>query len=74
MRFLAFRSGEVFKPLLPKKCVRQPSFAAMFEYSTKKHPHNAKNSRFEIKRCSKFHLTVAQPQLVLNLFLTFDQF
>ena len=29
---------------------------------------------FEKKRCSKLHFTVAQPQLVLSLFLTFDQF
>ena len=46
MQFLAFRSGEVFRPLFPTKCVRQPSFANKFEYSPKKHPHMAKNPRF----------------------------
>ena len=30
--------------------------------------------RFEKKRCSKLHFAEAQPQLVLNLFLTFDKF
>ena len=74
MRFIAFRSGVVFKPLLPTKCVRQPSFAAVFEYSPKKHQNMAKNLVFEIKRCSKFHFTVAQSQVDLKLFLTFDQF
>ena len=29
---------------------------------------------FEKKRCSKLHFAEAQPQLVLNLFLTFDKF
>ena len=29
---------------------------------------------FEIKCCSKLHFTVAQPQIVLNLSLTFGQF
>ena len=48
--------------------MRQPSFADKFEYSPKKHPHMAKNPRFEVKRLSKLHFAVAQPQLVLNLF------
>ena len=29
---------------------------------------------FEKKRCSKLHFAEAQPQLVFNLFLTFDKF
>ena len=74
MQFLAFRSGEVFRPPLPTKCVKQPSFAAMFEYSPKGTHILLKILVFEIKRCSKYHFTVAQPQLFLNLFLTFDQF
>ena len=46
----------------------------MFEYSPKKHTHMAKNPVYEIKHFSIPHFTVAQPQLVLNLFLNFDQF
>ena len=66
MRLLAFRSREVSRHHLPTKCERKPSFAAMFEYSPKKHPKMAKTPRFEMKHCSKLHFTVAQPQLVLN--------
>ena len=54
--------------------MRQPSFADKFEYSPKKHPHMAKHPRFEIKRCSKLHFTLAQPKLVFNLFLTLTNF
>ena len=42
MQLLAFRSMEVSRAHLPTKCVRKPSFAAMFEYSPKKPPKMAK--------------------------------
>ena len=44
------------------------------EISLKKQQKMAKILVIEIKRCLKLHLTVAQPQLVFNLFLTFDPF
>ena len=74
VRSIVFRSRELFRPHLPTKCVRQSSFADKFEYSPKKLPHMAKIFVFEIKRCSKLHYSVAQLQLVLNLFLPFDKF
>ena len=51
--------------------MRQP-FAVKFEFERRSTHTWLKILVFEIKRCSKMHFTVAQSQLVLNFFLTFD--